>query len=333
MSVDEEIIVIGAGVIGLTTAVCIAEAGFPVRVRTTVPAQQTNSRVAGAMWGSSFAEPAASVKRWASLGLHEFRALAEKPQSGVRIASGMLASRRGSEPPPPDMFPGVQISPSSQPPDGFLGAFSVRLPLIDMPRYLDYLCGRLAEAGGVIEVRQVGDLAEAAEHAVTVVNCAGIAARELAHDPALQAVRGEHVVVENPGLEEFFMEEPIGREWTCFLPHGDRVVLGGTAGQDDWNLDPDPAGARGILERCAQIEPQLKDARVIEHQVGLRPFRPTIRVERESLGAATLIHNYGHGGSGVSLSWGCARDVTGWLFTETSRAAGCDAGFWGPLGG
>jgi D-amino-acid oxidase len=148
MSVEEEILVIGAGVIGLTTAVCIAEAGLPVRVRTTVPPQQTTSRVAGAMWGSSFAEPAANVKRWASIGLHEFRALAEKPQSGVRIARGTLASRRSSEPPPPDMFPDVQISPSSQPADGFLGAFSVRLPLIDMPRHLDYLCGRLRRSGG-----------------------------------------------------------------------------------------------------------------------------------------------------------------------------------------
>jgi D-amino-acid oxidase len=113
------------------------------------------------------------------------------------------------------------------------------------------------------------------------------------------------------------MEEPIDREWTCFFPHGDRVVLGGTASQDDWSLDPDPAGARGILERCAQIEPRLKDARVIEHQVGLRPSRPTIRVERESSGAATLIHNYGHGGSGVSLSWGCARELTAWLLADT----------------
>jgi D-amino-acid oxidase len=237
MSADDEILVIGAGVIGLTTAVCIAEAGLPVRVRTATPPQQSTSRVAGAMWSSSFAEPAASVKRWASIGLHEFRALAESPDNGVRIASGMLASRRSRDPPPPEMFPGVEMSPSSQPPDGFLGAFRARLPLIDMPRYLDYLSERFADAGGVIEVRP--------------------------------------------------------------LP------------------DPDSASATRILRRCAQIEPRLKDAHIIEHQVGLRPTRPTIRVEREPLGSATLLHNYGHGGSGVSLSWGCARELTEWLLAET----------------
>jgi D-amino-acid oxidase len=316
MTTSEEILVLGAGVIGLTSTVCIAEAGLPVRLRTAASPQMTHSRVAGAMWGSSFAGPAESVKRWASIGLSEFRGLASEPESGVRIASGVLASKRGSEPPPPDMFPGVQIQPSGKTPHGFLGAFSARLPLIDMPRYLDYLSARLTAAGGVIEVRPVRNLAEAAEQATAVVNCAGVAARELASDPSLQAVRGEHVVVENPGLQEFFMEEPVGREWTCIFPQGDRVVLGGTASRDDWNLATDPASARRILERCAGIEPRLREARVIEHQVGLRPARPVVRLEREPLAETTVIHNYGHGGSGVSLSWGCARELTEWLLAK-----------------
>lgn len=313
---SEEILVLGAGVIGLTSAVCIAEAGLPVRVRTAVSPQMTHSRVAGAMWGSSFAGPAESVKRWATIGLGAFRDLASEPQSGVRIASGTLASRRHSEPPPPEMFPGVGIQPSSNTPDGFLGAFSARLPLIDMPRYLDYLSARLTAASGVIEVRPVGSLTEAAKQATAVVNCAGLAARELASDPSLRAVRGEHVVVENPGLQDFFMEEPLGSEWSCIFPHGDRVVLGGTASPDDWNVDSDPASARRILERCADIETRLRESRVIEHQVGLRPTRPVVRLEREPLAGAVVLHNYGHGGSGVSLSWGCARELTELLLGE-----------------
>jgi D-amino-acid oxidase len=283
---------------------------------TALPPQQTTSRAAGAMWGSSFAEPAADVKRWASESLQEFRALAETSNKGVRIARGTLASRRSAELPPPGMFPGVEVRSSDKLPDGFLGAFAVELPLIDMPRYLDYLAQRLADAGGMIEIRPLHKLAEAAGQASVVVNCAGIGARELVPDPALRPVRGEHLVVENPGLEEFFMEEPLGNEWACFFPHGERVVLGGNARQDDWSLDADPASALRIIDRCAQIEPRFKDARIIEHQVGLRPARPVIRVERESLSATTVVHNYGYGGSGVSLSWGCARDVVAFALTE-----------------
>ena len=65
----------------------------------------------------------------------------------------------------------------------------------------------------------------------------------------------------------------------------------------------------GILERCAALEPRLADARVIDEQVGLRPVRPSVRLEAEELHGARCVHNYGHGRSGVSLSWGCAREV------------------------
>jgi D-amino-acid oxidase len=306
---EGEILVIGAGVIGLTSAVCIADAGLRVRVRTARPPEQTTSRVAGAVWASSVAEPAADVRRWASDSLQGFRALAQASDSGVRIAQGRIASRRSAEPPSPARFPGVEIDSSDRLPDGFLSAFAVELPLIDMPRYLGYLSERLADAGVAVEVRAVGSLAEVAEQTPTIVNCAGIGARELASDPTLRPVRGEHLVVENPGVEDFFVEEPRSREWVSFFPHGERIVLGGNAREDDWSLEPDRTSAKAILDRCARVEPALNAARLIEHQVGLRPARARIRLEREQLGAATLIHNYGHGASGVSLSWGCAKDV------------------------
>jgi D-amino-acid oxidase len=306
---EGEILVLGAGVIGLTSAVCLADAGLRVRLRTALRPEQTTSRVAGALWASSLAEPGAEVRRWAGEGLREFRALAQSSDTGVRIAAGRLASRQSAEPPSPARFPGVEINASDRVPLGFLAASAVELPLIDMLSYLGYLTERLARSGVAIEVRPVGSLAEATEQARTIVNCTGIGARELVSDQALRPVRGEHVIVENPGVEDFFVEDPRGDEWTSFFPHGERVVLGGNAREDDWSLEPDPTSARAIVDRCAQVEPTLNGARVIEHQVGLRPARARIRLEREQLGNTTLIHNYGHGASGVSLSWGCAKDV------------------------
>jgi D-amino-acid oxidase len=124
-------------------------------------------------------------------------------------------------------------------------------------------------------------------------------------------VRGQHVVVENPGLDEFFIEAPFGATWAAYFVHGDRVVLGGVAQVDDWNLEPDPAVAEQILQRCAAVQPLLENARVIGHQVGLRPERGGVRLEAEPFGSARCVHAYGHGGSGVSLSWGCAREAAG----------------------
>jgi D-amino-acid oxidase len=71
-----------------------------------------------------------------------------------------------------------------------------------------------------------------------------------------------------------------------------------------------PDIATGILRRCVALEQRLAEAAVLEHRVGLRPGRPEVRLKRENLGnGAPCIHNYGHGGSGVTLSWGCAEEV------------------------
>jgi D-amino-acid oxidase len=301
---DDRVLVVGAGVIGLTTAICLAEAGRAVRVVAAEPPQRTTSRVAGALWGASFMEPLDEVTRWLEVSREEFGALAGSPETGVRIAPGVLASRWTEGPPPPQIFPGARFERRAAP-DGFLDAYRTEVPVIDMPRYLDYLVARLATP---IELRALRSLEEAAAEAPVVVNCTGVGARDLG-DGTVRALRGQHVVVENPGLAEFFVEEQRESTWVGFFPHGERVVCGGVATEDDWRLEPDPELAAGIMERCAAVEPRLRDAPVIEHQVGLRPVRGAVRLEEEAIGAARCIHNYGHGGSGVSLSWGCARAV------------------------
>jgi D-amino-acid oxidase len=50
-------------------------------------------------------------------------------------------------------------------------------------------------------------------------------------------------------------------------------------------------------------------ARGLGHRVGLRPARPGDRLELDAIGGTAVVHNYGHGGAGVTLSWGCAEAV------------------------
>jgi D-amino-acid oxidase len=142
-----------------------------------------------------------------------------------------------------------------------------------------------------------------------VVNCAGLGAAALAGDDTMQPLFGQHVVLANPGLQQLFLEINAGPEWTCYFPHPQRVVCGGISIPDRWDLSPDPEVSERILQRCRRIEPRLGEAEVIETITGLRPDRPSVRVEAEPLGRARCIHNYGHSSNGVTLSWGCARDV------------------------
>ena len=297
---------VGAAVIGLTTAICLSEAGHRVRIRTATPPGRTTSAVAGAMWGRGpgVAEPADRIADWSQATLRELTRLAGDPTSGVRFARGRELTRTA---PAPSPLPGVRDPVRcTDLPDGFADGYRITVPLIDMPRHLAYLAARFVAAGGTIERGTVSVLTGAP----VVVNCTGVAARELVPDPTVRAVRGQHVIVANPGLTEFFVEETDADTWISFFPHGDRVVLGGLAGEDDWNRTPDPATAQAIIARCAQIEPALASAPVLEHLVGLRPGRPVVRVAEETVDGTRVLHNYGHGGMGVTLSWGCALAIT-----------------------
>ncbi len=165
-------------------------------------------------------------------------------------------------------------------------------------------------------LRAVTSLPDLAAEVPLIVNCAGLGAGELTGDELVTPVRGLHVIVDNPGLEEFFIEAPFTPAWAAYWPYPDHVVLGGTQSTDDTSTEPDPQIADQILRRCIEVEPRLRHARVRGHQVGLRPGRPEVRLEVEQIGAGRCVHNYGHGGSGVTLSWGSAFAAAALLLDE-----------------
>jgi D-amino-acid oxidase len=307
---DLDAVVVGAGVIGLTTAICAAEAGLAVEVWTADPPERTTSAVAGALLGPAVGPPDDPVTRWTLAGDRVFRTLADDPSTGVRVARGRLVSNLGDTPPPwaadlPGYAPlGVHERA------GFGLGFWVDLPVADMRAYLPYLRHRLSGAGGRLVERRVSRLEDGFAAAPTVVDCTGVAARGLAGDDGVRAVKGQHVVVANPGIDTFFYEGGApGDTWTGYFPHGDRVVLGGYAGAGDWSLEPDPAVSAGIVARCAAVEPALGTAEVLAVEVGLRPERNPPRLAVETVDGGRIVHSYGHGSVGVTVSWGCARDA------------------------
>ncbi|WP_432184192.1 FAD-dependent oxidoreductase [Streptomyces tendae] len=314
MAAGKRVVVVGAGVAGLTSAVVLAETGVSVHViAKEVPG--VTSLAAGAMWGPYLVEPKDKVDQWGQRSLEIFRRLAEDPATGVRLASGIEASRTAEVPPDwATTLPGFRPCRPAELPAGFSAGYRFTVPLIDMPTYLDYLLRRLDAAGGTVERRRLASLADAGS-ATVLVNCTGLGARALLPDPDLRPIRGQHVVVTNPGLTEFFSEDTgLSSDLLCFYPHGGTVVLGGTAIDGEGGLASDDTAAASILARCAEVEPRLAAARVLEHRIGVRPTRATVRVEADRReDDAVVVHNYGHGGAGVTLSWGCAEEVRGLL--------------------
>jgi len=307
------VIVVGSGVIGLTTAVVLAESGRRVRVWTREPAEGTTSAVAGALWWPYSVEPLELARAWALESLSVYEELAARPdETGVRMVEGVLGESRLDEQGPwaAARLPGLRAST----PEEYAGTgLWARLPLIDMPVQLRWLRERFLRAGGAVEVRAVTDLAETEAEAPVVVNCTGLGARELVPDPAVRPVRGQLVIVENPGVRSWLVStDAVAGTTTYLFPQPDRLVLGGTTEENEWSLTPDPAVAARIVERCARLRPAVAGARVLDHRVGLRPSRPEVRLEREVRGGGgVLVHNYGHGGAGVTVAWGCARVAAG----------------------
>jgi D-amino-acid oxidase len=328
-SSDCDVLVVGAGVSGLTTAICLAESGARVVIRAAAPPAEPTSSVAGAIWGPHLVEESPRVARWGLQTLAVLRELAADPATGVRIAAGVEAAR-GTPPGGTPDAPPVPLDwqrelaavpcPAAGLPGGFASGWRYNAPLVRMPAYLGYLHARFGAAGGRFDAGVVRSLAgAAAEHgARAVLNCTGSGARDLASDRGVRAFRGQVVVAENPGRTEFCIGLPDATTELVYLfPHGDILVLGGTENADDWNPRPVPAVADRILRDCAAVEPRVTGIRVLGHRVGLRPFRPQVRLEAEPPGAAraghgpgpVVVHNYGHGGAGITLSWGCAREA------------------------
>ncbi|MFI7498717.1 FAD-dependent oxidoreductase [Streptomyces sp. NPDC049687] len=304
-----EVVVVGGGVIGLATAVVLAERGRRVRLWTREPAERTTSAVAGALWWPYHIEPMASARAWALRSLEVYEELAGRPEAtGVRLVDGAMG---GADLADVEGWAAGRLGVLRRATAREYGAGTAvwaRLPLIDMAVHLPWLRERLLRAGGTVEERTVSDLAEA--DAPVVVNCTGLGARDLVADPLVRPVRGQLVVVENPGVRTWTVSTTREGEMAYLFPQPGRLLLGGTADDGAWSLEPDPAVAEAIVRRCAALRPEVAGARVLEHRVGLRPARPAVRLEREVLPDGRVrVHHYGHGGAGVTVAWGCAEEA------------------------
>ena len=304
-------LVVGAGVVGLTTAISLAEAGLVTRIVAASPPSQTTSVAAGAIWGPTLCGPPDRCLSWARVGLSVLGELADEPEAAIRPVLGREVSGSPAQAPDwADLVPDFRMCAADELPSGFVSGWWYTAPVITMPRYMDYLLTRYEAAGGAVSADSVTSLPSLA--APVVVNCTGTGARQLVPDPLVVPVRGQVVVVRNPGIDEFFIDHTLhGTHYVYLFPHRDVVLLGGTAEEGAWDLAARPDVAERILRDCSELFPRLRRAEIVAHRVGLRPVRPTVRLESEDLGGGRVLwHNYGHGGAGVTLSWGCAREIT-----------------------
>ena len=298
-----KVIVIGAGVVGLSCAVRLLEADHRVDIVARDLPLETTSSVAAAIWYPYRAFPFERVTAWAATSYDEFARLAASGQdTGVAMVEGTEVHRsRVADPWWSSAVPGLTRVASVPAP--YTDGWSFTTPVIEMPVYLRWLANRVTDLGATITRTALSGLPDQGD---VVVNASGLGARLIAQDSAVLPVRGQVVCVEQFGLTRWWLASDGP---TYVVPRSRDIVVGGTDEEGEWSRTPDPATAARILERASVLVPELARAKVLRHKVGLRPARPAVRLEVEQFGSSRVVHCYGHGGAGVTLSWGCADEV------------------------
>src|SRR5436190_5744004 len=319
---ERNVAIIGAGVSGLTCGVVLAEHGYRTAIFAKDIGQQTTSSVAAAVWFPYHVEPAERVIPLALETYQVLLDLARFPESGVSIIESRQFLRTGEIEIPEWAIPlGAQrlssVATGLWPVQdraqrggySFKSGFSLRVPLMDTTIYLDYLAARFGKAGGEIhENVRFEKLEDVDTQFDLVINCAGIGARELVHDVDLEPHRGQVAIVPRiDGLSCAIVCDDAPLMYA--IPRRNDCVFGGTNNLSS-DLAVDAATTDRIITECSRVL-NIDKPNILAERVGLRPFRKSgVRLERGRLrDARTVIHNYGHGGSGFTLSWGCAREV------------------------
>lgn len=315
-----KVIVTGCGVSGLSCGIRLLETGHDVSIWARDLPPHTTSNVAPAVWYPYRAFPIEAVLNWGQSTFEVFRELAMLPGTGVTMTEGLeLFQEPAPDPWWRECVGHFRRAGADELPPGYSDGYVFETSVIEMSIYLGYLMRRFRGLGGVIEQRDVLSISEPLGESRVVVNCAGLGARTLVGDDTLFPIRGQIVLVESLPTRRFILDEGDEHGSAYIVPRSSDCVLGGIADVGDWSLEADGPTASAIIERCARLLPEVREAKVLGHVVGLRPGRPTVRLEMEPQpGGGIIIHNYGHGGAGVTLSWGCAEEVVSLVADATA---------------
>jgi D-amino-acid oxidase len=323
--------VVGGGVSGLSCAIRLSEAGHDTVVVAREYLHGTTSWVATAIWHLFLVNVDDRVDEWAAHTLTELLAMARDPRAGISVVRGIECVRDtmqeatqlsggGREP----LWRGVVPSyrelsrdailahlPDGYPSATIVGGYEIEVPIADMSIYLPYLMERLKTLGVPLKTGALGSIIEGQRRypCDALINCTGFGARDLTGDQKMKAVKGQIVRVGGVRVDTYIADDHSPNGMTYVLPRRSDIILGGTEEENVEDSIVDMSTGARILDRCKVLVPGLAVAEIYEHMAGVRPCRTEIRLEQEQSDDGMVIHNYGHGGSGFSVSWGCAREV------------------------
>lgn len=328
----QKVRVIGGGVSGLTTAILLAEhpsGRFDVEIVAEKIGGESLSRVAGALF-FPYSVHHPNLEAWISRSLDAYRDLESVEAAGVRTVPGMeLFEKKATAQSWMEQLPGFQSHLSNggrRHAERYVDGCSYRVPVIEVPVYLQYLLERFDVGGKRVQRARLDSLDDVLDEKVIVVNASGVQARTLVPDPSVEPSLGQVVRIARGDIDHFVVDEMSTGQASYVVPRSDDCILGTI--DRPWSVEeqgyepppPDTAELHDIVARCSDLDCRVAGAEILDSYCGIRPNRAQVCVEvdapRWEMGQR-VVHNYGHGGSGVTLSWGSATDAVS-LVSELS---------------
>lgn len=318
-----DVAIIGCGVVGLSTGILLSRKGYKVNIYARALPPNVVSNAACAIWLPFFASDVDEVmpnyeqamEQWCADSWKSFAGLVGD-EYGVRWVTNheMFLNE---EPPPPYLLKtvsGFEATYDFDLPKPFIYRWSIRTFVIETPTYMMKLVQDFQKGGGRIILREFHSLSDLGALSEKVIfNCTGLGSRELFSDKSVYGVKGQ-LLLHDPVAIDF----ALGGGEFCLIPRSDTLILGAIFQEQFDSEEPTEENTEllwNVLSgwcsgRHSVIDfPQntLSRDKIRSTIAGIRPYRSKgIRVELERLGNKYVIHDYGHGGSGIALSWGCA---------------------------
>ncbi|GAA96586.1 uncharacterized protein L969DRAFT_94954 [Mixia osmundae IAM 14324] len=327
------IAIVGAGVTGLTTAVCLIESGRAAGDQIIIYARDLPSDAystgfaspwAGANWRSVAAHDDPERQQYDRIAYKRFDQMAKTHPHLVMRLPGTEYCKDTEEERHGVWFstlcPGFRILDQGERPPDCPFAYTYSTFTINVPLYLQWLVDELTTAGVQIIRRHIDRLDSLFDDCDTVINATGLGAKNLrdVRDDTVYPTRGQTILIRAPAVTATTSRVyPDGT--TYVIPRTDgQVIIGGCYQPHRWDLDIDFELAEQILERCYALDPSIatppgsgkENIQIVRHNVGLRPSRQNgSRLEQERRGPKTIIHAYGISSAGYQASWGLAASV------------------------
>ena len=303
----KKIAVIGAGISGMSSALLLAEQGHELHIIAKSFSPNITSNRAAAFW---FPYHIRNDKRgigWCRKSFEYYTANCNE-ETGISMKKIIKAVKNntGDEDTWLDFMPSnsVKLLQDTEAPKGYDKAYETYVPLVETQIFLPWLYKQLKNKGATFKKQELMDLHSITTEYDAVVNCSALGARVLCNDHTVIPVRGQVVLLEPGFPDHIFLDNQTP---SYIVPRKDATIVGGTYEENVYDERTEKEGLDDILRRAYSVFEGLDKRKIIGNWAGLRPYRPEVRLEREA--GTNIIHNYGHGGSGYTLAFGCAEDV------------------------